>query len=141
MFHHAASFFAHRGDMLLQGRIDEILPTYCFPMVLDLADRRMIVRGPSEAQPMLATLREALLERGVFALRPKVTALDLPRRGRFRVWVDWQELALPVEGTRMSSVIYYCRQGHGRLQTEMLEYRQMSMPELAVRFQDLALTA
>lgn len=48
---------------------------------------------------------------------------------------------LPVEGTRMSSVVCYCRQTPAGLLTEMLEYRRLSMPELSDRFQALAPSA
>ena len=90
---------------------------------------------------MFCLLRAAYLERGVIALQPRVTAVDLPRAGRFRVWVDWHELAIPADESRLSSAIYYCRSTPAGLRTEMINYTSPTMPELSPHFAALALSA
>ena len=141
MFHQISTHLRHRADLLMQGRIEELVPAYQCPLMVELGDRRLVVRTAEEGRSMLTLLRSALLARGVVALRPTVVAVDLPRRGRFRAWVDWQELAFPVEATRMSSAVYYCRVTPAGPVTEMLCYTRLSMPELNPQFADLALSA
>ena len=70
-----------------------------------------------------------------------VAMIDLPRAGRFRVWVDWQEIAFPAEASRISQAVYYCRHTALGLRTEMLNYTFLSMPELNGQFEALALSA
>lgn len=141
MFHKVSAHLRHRADLLLQGRIDELVTAYHCPLPVELGDKRLIVCTVDEGHAMLTLLRTALLARGVVALRPTVVAMDLPRAGRFRVWVDWQELALPAQETRTSSVVHYCRISPAGPVTEMLCYTRLSMPELNPQFAGLALSA
>lgn len=130
-----------RGDLLLSGRIDELLSGYLYPLPVFLPQQRMVLQGPNEAQAAFAILRRVLVQGGVVALQPQVKAVELPRSGRFRVWVDWQELALQDDKLSTSSVIYYCRATPLGPLIEMVNYTHLSMPELNQQFQALALSA
>lgn len=141
MFSMVEAQLRSRAELLLAGQLATVVRDYRLPLPLQLGEERLIVRTQGEALAILATLRQAFLARRVVALQPKVTAIDLPRSGRFRVWVDWQELAIPVDGTRLSSAVYYCRTAPGGVQTEMVEYTRQSMPELNPQFAALALSA
>jgi hypothetical protein len=141
MFSQVTAHLRSRAERLMNGRIDDLSEHYIYPLPLYLASSRVIVRAPEEAAAMLRLVRAAFLERGVVALDPKVVAIDLPRAGRFRVWVDWHELAVPVEGTRISSAIYYCKATPAGIRTEMVNYTHLSMPELNPQFAALALSA
>lgn len=141
MFHEVSAHLRHRADLLLQGRFDELVTAYHCPLPIELGDRRLIVRSVEEGRAMLSLLRAALLTRGVIALQPTVVAMDLPRDGRFRVWVDWKESAVPADQTRTSSAAHYCRITPAGPVTEMLCYSRLSMPELNPQFAELALSA
>jgi hypothetical protein len=141
MFHQAQAQLSARAELLLTGQLAQLVQHYRYPLPMLLGEQRVIVRTQGEALSILALLRQALMMRRVVALQPNVTAVDIPRGGRFRLWVDWQELAIPVDGTRMSSAIYYCRQIDGGVQTEMVQYTRLSMPELNPKFAALALSA
>lgn len=130
-----------RGDQLLAGRIDELLSAYRFPLPVFLPTQRMVLQGPEEARAVFAILRRALLQGGIVALSPQVKAVELPRGGRFRLWVDWQELAMPGGVNSTSSAIYYCRATPLGPLIEMIDYTHLSMPELNQQFQALALSA
>jgi hypothetical protein len=130
-----------RGELLLCGRIEELVASYVYPLPVYLQSHCLILHTPMDAFLVLGMLRKALVQRGVAALQPQVSAVELPRGGRFRVWVDWHELAFPVEETRKSSVIYYCRESEFGPQVEMINYTLLSMPELNQQFAALALTA
>jgi hypothetical protein len=141
MFSHVTAHLRRRAELLLGGHFDQVAAQYLFPLPLYLGASRVIVRNAVEATDILCLLRAAYLERGVIALQPRVTAIDLPRDGRFRAWVDWHELALPVEKSRVSSVLYYCKSTPTGLRTEMINCTRSSMPELSPHFAALALSA
>ncbi|HLQ17692.1 MAG TPA: hypothetical protein VK146_01835 [Tabrizicola sp.] len=101
----------------------------------------MIISSADQARIIYDHLRKAYVDRGVVMLRPSVSAIELPRAGRFRVWVDWQEIAFPAEATRISQAVYYCRVSKLGVRTEMLNYTHLSMPELNPEFEALALSA
>lgn len=130
-----------RGNLLLQGRIDELLAAYIYPLPVFLPEQRLLLTGPDQAQAVFSLLHGWLKRTGVTAFHPVVQAVELPRSGRFRVWVDWQERIIPSAETRVSSVIYYFRVTQLGPRIEMLNYTRLSMPELHQEFEALALSA
>ena len=136
-----AEHFRSRGELLLSGQIDQMTADFAFPLPIYLQANRLVLQSPDHARLVFSHLREALLERGVVALRPCISAVDLPRAGRFRVWVDWQEIALPVKGTRVSQAVYYCRSSVFGPMVEMINYTYVSMPELNRQIAAFALSA
>lgn len=136
-----AAQLRNRGDLLVAGRIEELLATYHFPLPIFLPEQRLVLQGPEEARAAFAILHRGLAQGGIVELRPQVKAVELPRAGRFRVWVDWQELALQDVQVSTSSVIYYCRATPLGPLIEMVNYTHLSMPELNEQFQALALSA
>jgi hypothetical protein len=127
-----------RADGFLAGRLDDLVKDYVFPLPVDLLSTRVIARTREEGRAMLELQRNAMVERGVIALQPDVTAVDLPRAGRFRVWVDWHEITPSPEGARLSSAVYYCRFVGADLKIEMVDYIRLSSPELQPQFAALA---
>jgi hypothetical protein len=141
LYSHVASHLRARGELLLSGQFDRMIAGYNFPLPIFLHSSRLVIHTPDQAAVVFSQLRDALSERGVVALRPSIAALDLPRAGRFRVWVDWQQIAFAAESTRISQVVYYFRDTDLGLRTEMLNYTHLSMPELDQQFAALALSA
>jgi hypothetical protein len=141
MFQEVASQLGSRAAWLLSGQFERIVAEYCFPLPVHLGQSRVIVRSADEATAMLGLQQAVLLGRGVTTVIPCVKALDLPRVGRFRVWVDWHEKTLRAQGDRVSSVIYYCHQTPAGFRIEMVDYTRLSMPELRPHFAALALSA
>lgn len=141
MFEQVASQLRTRADSLMSGRYDQIAEGYRYPLPVYLGARRMIVRNPDEAKAMLILQHSVYLGRGVVSLVPNVKAIDLPRGDRFRVWVDWQEKAMPGTESRVSSALYFCRQSDSGLQIEMVNYTRLSMSEFRPHFAALALSA
>lgn len=141
MHSQVASHLRTRGELLLAGRFDEMLDSYLFPLPVFLPAQRVLLPGPQAARAMLSILRRSLLQSGVVALRPQVRAVELPRAGRYRLWVDWQELVMPAAELRTSQAIYYCRATELGPRIEMVNYTRLAMPELHQEFEALALSA
>ncbi|MDX5350672.1 MAG: hypothetical protein LPJ95_08215 [Paracoccaceae bacterium] len=136
-----SALMLHRGELLLTGRTEELLATYRFPLPVYLRTVRFTLATPERARPVFAVLRQSLLDRGVTALAPRITALDLPRGGRFRVWVDWNEVASCDQPVRLSSATYYCREMPSGPVIEMVNFTRVSMPGLKPQFAALARSA
>lgn len=130
-----------RADCLLRGDLDNLVKDYVFPFPVDLLSTRLVVCNPEDGRAMLDLQRKSLIERGVTTLHPEVTAIDLPRTGRLRIWVDWHELAPTQDAMRVSSAVYYCSVHGGQLKFEMINYVRLSMPEMQPQFAALALSA
>lgn len=141
LYSQVTSHLRQRGELLLSGQIDRMIADYVYPLPVFMQATRLVITSPVHAWVVFDHLRRALVDRGVVMLRPTVSAIDLPKAGRFRVWVDWHEIAFPAETSRVSQAVYYCRSTSLGLRTEMLNYTHPSMPELDQQFQALALSA
>lgn len=130
-----------RGQSVLDGQFAAATAHCCSPLVVFLEQRRIVFPQPLILQQGLALLRQELRKRHIIRLQPDISATELPRAGRFRVWVRWQEISADGAGDRSSDVIYYCHQDAGTIRTEMLHYTRLSMPEMRNSFAALAKSA
>jgi hypothetical protein len=108
---------------------------------VDLDSNRVIVRSAEEACAMLKLQRLSIIERGVVLLEPKVLAVDLPRNGRFRVWIDWQEHSEQEGASRHASAVYFCKVAANGFKIEMIHYTELAVPEMNHQFAALAASA
>jgi hypothetical protein len=138
---HLTTHLAQRGDMLLSGQIDTLLATYAFPLPVFLEQRLLLVRSHDQARAILDHVRASLADRGVALIQPKVTAVELPRAGRYRVWVDWYEGRVPSDASLLMQAIYYCRDTADGSRIEMVNCTRLPHPGLDRQIEALALTA
>jgi hypothetical protein len=129
-----------RGDLLLSGQIDTLLSTYAFPLPVFLEERLLLIGNEDQAREILDHLRLSLKDRGIGKMEPKVTAVELPRAGRYRVWVDWNELGAPSGDPGLTQAIYYCRETKDGIRIEMVNYTRLGRSR-KTQVDVLALTA
>lgn len=125
----------------MAGQLDEILAEHQFPLPVDFGDSRLVVHTPDEARLLLGHLRAAYAGCGVNALVPTITAIDLPRGGRFRIWADWHGTSETGQPAHLSSVVYYCRQVPSGMRIEMVDCTSLLFPDLHPELVALALSA
>jgi len=128
MFSKIASQLCTRAEWLLAGRFDAILADHRFPLPVDFGASRLVVRTADEGRMLLS-------------LMPTITALDLPRGGRFRIWADWHGTTREGSPLHLASVIYYCRQVPGGLRIEMVDCTRLLIRDLHPELVALALSA
>lgn len=130
-----------RADWLLAGQADELIADYSFPVPVELPMTRVVVRTPDEGREMVRVWHAALVKSGVVRLESNVIALDAPRGGRFRIWVEYHEVIPGRTVNNFTSVLYYCSTTATGFRIEMVSYPQLSMPELNPKFAAVALSA
>jgi hypothetical protein len=111
-----------RSQMLFEGRIEDYAKEFVTPAVFYSADGMLPVCSHAAMVDTAKVLRKSLVERGIVACHPTVAAADLPRNGRFRVWVDWQEVAADNSQQPVHSSINYMRQTETGPRTEMVDW-------------------
>lgn len=136
-----SAHLSRRGDLLLSGQIGTLLSTYTFPLPVFLEERLMLIGSEEQACEILGHLRLSLTARGIGRLQPKVTAVELPRAGRYRVWVDWTEVGSGTDSESLSQAVYYCRETDGGLRIEMVNYTRLPHGGRDRQIEVLALTA
>lgn len=130
-----------RAERTMSGRLDLLADEYRYPFPIYMNDNRLIVRNFIEAQQVFALVREELLARSVVKLDPVISAIDIPRSGRFRVWVEWNEIdSLGVRSAGSSAVFFYRDLPEG-LQIDMIAVSQTSMADLRKKLAKVTLSA
>ncbi|HMS94539.1 MAG TPA: hypothetical protein PKA03_04865 [Tabrizicola sp.] len=120
--------FQEQADRLVSGQLDGMGAMFALPLPIHFPSGMTIVLDPDAGQGILRQMSQELQKRGTVAARPEITAVELPKQGRFRVWIDWKETnAAGVEVTG-SSILYFCRKVPTGLQTEMIQYLHVLAP-------------
>jgi hypothetical protein len=94
-----------RSHLLMSGRYGDLARHYNFPTPIGLAGKSLILNSESEAELQLHRLRVTLNERGIYALDPTITAIELPRETQ-RIWVRWQARDAFDNPVSMSNTVY-----------------------------------
>jgi len=122
--------FQAQADQLLAGDLGGFGEMFSLPLPIHAPDGLTVVLDPAGGTDFLNLMRAEWAKRGVVALRPKVSAIELPKDNRFRVWIDWTEINAAGVEAPGSTIIYYCRKGPFGLRTEMVQYTRLSSPGL-----------
>ncbi len=121
-FHKMQDMLQARADLLFAGRFEEMARHILFPLPVYLQASPVVISCASHLSLVLGPVREVLISRGVLRCIPTVQAVEITRRGRFRVWARWEERAAdPAQSSRTEVVNYFRDTGTGIL-SEMLEY-------------------
>jgi hypothetical protein len=120
MYRSITAHLQTRSDLLLAGQYEELARYYLLPQAIYLGDSPWVLRDTADAVAAIARLHRRV---------PTVTALQLPRKGRFRAWVRWSEIATDPALNRASEMVYYFRETPNGLKSEMVEFKQLKLPE------------
>jgi hypothetical protein len=112
------------------GRYDQIVEQYRYPFTLYFNGTPHILKNQREAWAFYQTFHSAMLCEGVDRLTARVTAEDLPRGERSRVWTDWIHDS-PAGRRLVASTVNYCSVVDGRRITDMIEFTRVGLPALA----------
>lgn len=112
----------------------ELVKTYDYPFVLNVRGRMMVLHSPDDAMEAWQIFRGSMTAKGHMSSTVRLTALELPRAGRFRAWAELTHTDAAGEISGQSKIIYYFRD-HG--DHHRLEMQSVIAPVLP-RFQALA---
>ena len=129
MYAAVARHLQDRADLLMADRLDDLAGLYLLPQAIYLGDAPWVLTSATEVITALGRLRQLMQDRHVHTCTANVTALELPRRGRFRAWVRWDEVSADPWHSASSTGVYYFRVTPDGLMNEMLEFPQISLPE------------
>lgn len=120
--------FQVQSDQLMAGTLDGFGEMFALPLPIHFPGGLTVLQGSVTGHLFLNQMRDELLGRGVVAMRPEISAIELPRDGRFRVWIDWTEITATGQELQGSSIVYFCRRVATGLRTEMMQYTHLSSP-------------
>jgi hypothetical protein len=92
-----------------------VLSHYDFPVNLTLEDRQLQLARPRELESLLRDHATSHLNAAMVETRFTLSALELPRKGRFRVWVRYHHVNEAGQTIRTSDRILHLRDRGNRL--------------------------
>lgn len=119
-----------RCDLLLAGRYEDLCRHSLFPHAIYIEDQLLVIKTPEEMLAGMAQMHRAMQARRVYACKAHVRAMEVPRDGRFRVWVRWDERSFDPAENRSSEATYFFRETGLGYQAEMLHFTRPSMPHV-----------
>jgi hypothetical protein len=99
---------------------------FVFPLPVQVKEQLALIHRPADMVALLECCRTAIAPQGPKPSHPRIVAIDLPRRGRFRLWVDWSCHARPTPDQVHTKNIYYCSVIGSRIQVDMVQYLQIA---------------
>jgi hypothetical protein len=116
---HAACLSAGRYDLLVQQ--------YAFPLTVFLPDQPPVAVSPRAAWGFFQSFHSAMIAAGLPRLTARVTAEDLPRGGRRRLWTDWFGDGPARPAVLVAQTVCYSRTAAGDRRTELLEFTRLDL--------------
>lgn len=135
MFQNVQDQLQRRADALLSDCHEALIPEYLLPLALYLEEDLVVLTSPREVAAAAGRLRELLRTQAVHHCRVTVTAVELPRNGRFRVWGTWQPVSSDPDDSRRAEVVYYMRQTAEGMRSEMMHVVNSGSTELCNWFE------
>ncbi len=109
------------------GNLVAMAEAYVFPLPVHMNGNMIVLRTPSELVQALALYRDLNLAEALFPSAPRIVAIDVPRNGRFRLWVDISYGSPAAPDQRTTSSIHYCSFIGNRVQIEMVQYLNLAV--------------
>lgn len=135
------SFLKTASVLFMAGRMAPIASSFSEPFTLHLEDTLISLQSRTSCQVALHRYRRLLHRRGVTAIIPRIAAQELPRRNRFRTWVEVVFYAGTERLPNQSKSIFYGRLDGERLNVEMIHFLTFAQPEVKRLIPDRAWSA
>lgn len=102
------------------GRYDQMTPRFCFPVPVFVNDKSAILANPQQMWGFFECLHSRFLAAGLPQLKGKLASVELPRGGKFRMWIDW--IAIGPDGAELAmQTLSYNRGTHSDCMIEMFQ--------------------
>ena len=113
---HIAYLSAH----FTAGRYDLLTEIYNFPLPVYQDGVLSVLESPRDLWSFFQSLHSRLASAGLPRLDGRLTSVELPKAGRFRIWAEW--IGVGAEGSQpVMRTICYNRGNHDGHMTEMLQ--------------------
>lgn len=122
MFSRLQELLHWRLSLLMSGRHQDLAQEYVYPFPLYMAGHQHVLRTPDEMVEMLGRLQALTDGMGVTRIEPRLCAVELPREGRFRIWVSHRNFDAIGRATGGGDYVHYCRHTEAGIKTEMSDY-------------------
>ena len=130
MYEKYAALVQWRSNLAQAERFEDLAREFVLPLVMYLGNRMVVVRTRDDLIALLMRLQRVRRQKGVAQVLSSVSAVELARNGRFRLWARHHELDDLGRSISYSDAVYYCCETPQGLKTEMAEFAACALPDL-----------
>ncbi len=119
----------HLVGLLMEGRYSDMVGAFDLPLALQVGHEMMVVGSAQEFSDTMARYCDELQALGVTGLSVRQTAIELPQRARFRIWIEMDHRYGQDILSGGDQMILYCRQSEQGLRIELLQCVRLAFLE------------
>lgn len=108
--------------MYTTGTFADVTRYYSFPLAVHVQDELLVKPTGTDYERALRRMVDGYKHNGVLQVAWRISAIDLPRGGRFRVWTAWDHIHADRVHPAACQVAQYCRMQDNRLTVEMIHF-------------------
>ena len=131
VYQRVQDLFQWKADLLMANRLSDLAGEYIFPWTVYVGDRPLSVSSADAFIFAIGNYRDHMIDRGTARCVAKLTALDIPRNGRFRAWVSHYEMGANQKLLREMRMVHYCRDTEAGIRCEMTECWDCSVADFS----------
>ncbi|NBZ88513.1 hypothetical protein [Stagnihabitans tardus] len=122
MYSQLEKLLQRRMTLLMTGRMQELAEEYVYPLPIYVAGRQEVMRDAEEMVTTLTRLAAIQKSKGVAKVDLLLDALEMPRHGRFRIWLTHINRDARGEIVEQGQLVHYCRVTEAGIKIEMSDY-------------------
>ncbi|TNC71502.1 hypothetical protein [Rubellimicrobium roseum] len=81
--------FTRMGQDFVAGRFRAMTEPWIFPCPVEMDGHLVVMRSPEDLEDYFRRRFAAHKSAGIRTMAPRISAIEVPRQGRFRVWLRW----------------------------------------------------
>ena len=118
----ASALLGRLGELFIADRLREATQLWSFPCPVEVAGELTVMKDAEELEAFFRSRHDRARAAGMTALVPRIIAIEMPRKHRFRVWLRWvHHFDTHDEEEEHTSVFYFVRKPWGGLSIEMMD--------------------
>jgi hypothetical protein len=118
-------FIGLQNELFLQRKYHAFAETYAYPLVIHVGDQLTSYPSAAAFIPAVTRFRDILDRHGVRHILPEVEAIELPRKGRFRVWANWSYVRTDGSVHDTARCVHFLSTSDGQFRIEMSDYERL----------------
>ncbi len=102
-----SALFGRLGQLFAQECLRGMTEFWAYPCPVEVNGSLVVMRDSTALERFYARRRLGPQEAGLVALEPQIIAVEIPRNGRFRVWLRWRHVFADSAVTEEDVSLYY----------------------------------
>jgi hypothetical protein len=133
MYRHIKTFVNGLALQFNTGNFRRMAENYVFPLPLQMHGDMVVMHTSAALAESMRRHHARSAAEGLTPAIPRIVAVDLPRNGRFRIWVDWRFAKDADQDAPCTQTLYFCSTVGNRIQIEMVQYMRLAGKNASMR--------